>query len=155
VLQIPDTLSKFSKMPLEIRPLEECDFADFVRILTAAFSAGGMTTLVKPSPLPSDYNQKSIEKHLKSWREERDVYYLKVIDTDLDGKMIAAAKWRINEKERTQEQVEKTLPVPGKDEEGRPAAQDFYWYLNRVRRQFMGTLPFYCTFFVPALIIAY
>jgi hypothetical protein len=142
-------------MPLEIRPLEECDFADFVRILTAAFSAGGMVTLLKPFPLTSEYNRQSIEKHLKSWREERDVTYLKVIDTDLGGKMIAAAKWRINEKERTQEQVERTLPVPGKDEEGRPAAQDFYWYLNRVRRQFMGTLPFYCMSSVSELTLIY
>jgi hypothetical protein len=131
-------------MPFEIRPVEECDFAEFVRIQLAAFSAGGMTTLIKPSPLPSDYNETSVEKHLKSWRGERDVHYLKVVDTDLGGKMIACAKWRINQKERTQEEVEKTLPVPGKEEEGRPAAQDFYWFLNRVRRQFMGTLPFFC-----------
>jgi arginine/ornithine N-succinyltransferase beta subunit len=80
-------------MPLEIRPVEECDFADFVRIQIAAFSGGGMTTLIKPSPMPSDYNEKSVKNHLKSWRGERDVHYLKVVDTDLGGKMIACAKW--------------------------------------------------------------
>jgi hypothetical protein len=131
-------------MPLEVHPLEERDLADLVRIQTAAFSGGGMTTLLKPSPFPVDYNEKSISKHLKSLREESDVHYLKVIDTDLGGKMIAGAKWRINRNERTEQQIESMCPVPGKDEEGRPAAQDFYWYLNRVRREYMGTKPFAC-----------
>ncbi|KAF2831880.1 hypothetical protein CC86DRAFT_312443 [Ophiobolus disseminans] len=129
-------------MTLEVYPLAESDFADFVRIQIAAFSGGGMTTLIKPYPIPSDYPQKSIDKHLKSFREERDVTYLKVIDTALGGKMIAGAKWRINKKERTEEQIQSMLPVPGAEEEGRPAAQEFYNYLSRVRREYMGTKPF-------------
>jgi hypothetical protein len=134
-------------MPLEVHPLVESDFAEFTRIQIAAFSSGGgITKALKPVPLPSGYVEKSIEKHIKSWREEPDVHYLKVIDTELGGRMIAGAKWRVNEKERSEEYVKKSLPVPGKDEEGRPAAQDLYWYLNRVRWQFMGTKPFYCAF---------
>ncbi|CAO2648756.1 Nn.00g097050.m01.CDS01 [Neocucurbitaria sp. VM-36] len=131
-------------MPLEILPVQESDFADFVRIQIAAFSSGGgITGLLTPNPLPPDYVQNSIGKHLKSWRDEPDVQYLKVIDTDLGGKMIAGAKWRINEKERTEEQIQSMLPVPGPDEEGRPGAQDFMRFLNRVRREYMGTKPFY------------
>ncbi|KAH7391703.1 acyl-CoA N-acyltransferase [Pyrenochaeta sp. MPI-SDFR-AT-0127] len=131
-------------MPLEIRPVEESDFEDFVRIQTAAFQGGGgITGLLTPVPLPANYIQKSIDKHIKSWRDEPDVTYLKVIDTDLDGKMIAGAKWRINEKERTEEQIKSMLPVPGPDEEGNPALQDFMRYLSRVRREYMGTKPFY------------
>lgn len=132
-------------MPLEIHPVEESDFADFVRIQIAAFShGGGITGLLTPKPLPPDYVEKSIGKHVKSWREEPDVAYLKVIDTDLGGKMVAGAKWRINEKERTEEQIQSMLPVPGPDEEGRPGPQDFMWFLNSVRREYMGTKPFYC-----------
>lgn len=132
-------------MPLEIHPVEESDFADFVRIQIAAFSGGGgITGLLTPDPLPPNYIEKSIDRHLKSWRDEPDVRYLKVIDTDLGGKMIAGAKWRINEKERTEEQIQSMLPVPGPDEEGKPGMQDFMWFLNRVRREYMGTKPFYC-----------
>jgi hypothetical protein len=133
-------------MPLEIHRCNENDIPEFVQIQTAAFaSGGGMTTLLKPEPRPDNYVQKAIDKHLKSMREEPDVVYLKVIDTDiLNGKMIAGAKWRINLQERTQEQVRKTLPVPGKDEEGRPAAQDFFNDLARVRWEYMGTKPFFC-----------
>jgi GNAT superfamily N-acetyltransferase len=132
-------------MPLQILPCTEADIPEFQRIQVAAFnSGGGMTTLIKPATLPADYTEKAINKHLKSYREDQDVTYLKVIDTDLGGKMIAGAKWRINEKERSEEQVRKTLPAPGVDEEGRPAAQDFFRYLARVRWEYMGTKPFYC-----------
>lgn len=132
-------------MVLQLLPCEEADIPEFQRIQLAAFAASGMTKLMKPSPMPDDYVETAINKHLKSFREERDVHYMKVIDTDLGGKMIAGAKWRINEKERAEEDVKKTLPVPGKSEEGRPAAQDFMNYLARVRWEYMGTKPFYCT----------
>lgn len=132
-------------MPLEVHPVQESDFAEFVRIQMSAFAAGGgITSMLTPNPLPSDYVQKSIDKHIKSWKGESDVHYLKVVDTDREGKMIAGAKWRINEKERTEEQIQSMLPVPGADEEGRPDVQDFYWYLHRVRKEYMGTKPFYC-----------
>lgn len=132
-------------MPLEVRPCEESDLIEFVRTQIAAFAGGGgITSLITPSPLPANYVQKSVDKHLKSFREEKDATYLKVIDTDLDGKMIAGAKWRINKQSRTEEQIQTMLPVPGPDEEGRPAVQEFMWFLHRVRKDYMGTKPFYC-----------
>lgn len=135
-------------MPLEIHRCKEHDIPEFVRIQMGAFAGGGgMTKILMPNPTPLDYAEKLIEKNLKSLREEKDVVYLKVIDTDiLNGKMIAAAKWRINKKERTEEEVRKTLPVPGPDEEGKPAVQDFWNFLARVRWEFMGTKPFFCEF---------
>lgn len=132
-------------MALKVLPMEEGDFIEFARIQTAAFNAaGGMVRAMSPSPLPPDYLEKSASKHKKSWREEPDVTYLKVVDTNLNNKIVAGAKWRINEKERTEEQIKIQLPVPGKDEEGRPAAQHFMNYLSRVRKEYMGTKPFYC-----------
>lgn len=129
-------------MPLEIHPVSESDFPEFVRILLAAFASGsGLSDLITPSPLPSDYVQNTIDKHTKWWREESDVHYLKVIDTDLNGAMVACAKWRINENERTEEQLKAMLPVPGPDEEGRPIMQDFMRFLSHVRKEFLGTKP--------------
>ena len=135
-------------MPLELYPIQESDFPELVRIQMAAFQAGGgITSLLVPDPLPSDYVQKSVEKHIKAIRSEPDVHYMKVIDTDLNGAMVACAKWRINERERTEEQMQRMLPVCGPDEEGKPAVQEFYQYLSRVRKEYMGTKPFYCSFF--------
>ncbi|KAL5122031.1 hypothetical protein ACEQ8H_000247 [Pleosporales sp. CAS-2024a] len=136
-------------MPLELQICQEHDLPSFVRIQLSAFSAGGgMTTLLKPDPLPADWGEKALQRHLTSLREERDVVFLKVIDTELrddDGQsqMIAGAKWRVNTKERSEEQVRATLPRPGKDDEGRPAAVEFYRFLARVRWEYMGTKPFY------------
>lgn len=135
-------------MPLELHPCTESDLTRFTYIVKDAFSSGepGMMHLLTPNPIPADYIQKSTDKHLKSFREEKDVTYLKIVDTDLGGKMIAGAKWRINRKERTEEQIQSMLPVPGKDEEGRQGIQDFFWFLNRMRREYMGTKPFYRQF---------
>ncbi|KAJ4344767.1 uncharacterized protein N0V89_012511 [Didymosphaeria variabile] len=127
---------------LEVRPCTNDDFADFVRIQTAAFNTG-ITKLLKAEQTPEN-REKSIQKHIKSVTNESDVRYLKVVDTELNDKMIACAKWRMNEKERTEEQIQSMLPVPGEEEKDRPAAQDFMNYLHRVRKQFMGTKPFYC-----------
>ncbi|PSN65530.1 hypothetical protein BS50DRAFT_497461 [Corynespora cassiicola Philippines] len=128
-------------MPLELHLMEEPDFPDFVRIQLAAFSTGIISALM-PQPLSPERRQKTIDKHVTSFREEKDVTYLKVIDTDLGGKLIAAAKWRINEKERTEEEIQPMLPVPGKDEEDNLVAQDFMRYLHRMRSTYMGTKPF-------------
>lgn len=103
-----------------------------------------MTQFMVEFPPSEAYINKSIDKHIKSMREEKDVAYLKVIDTELDNQIIACAKWRINQKERTEEEIQSMLPVPSADEADKQAATDFMWYLNRVRREFMGTKPFYC-----------
>jgi hypothetical protein len=136
-------------MVLELHPCTEADLPEFVRIQIAAFSTGGgMTAYMVEFPPSESYITTSIEKHIKSFRSEKDVTYLKVIDTALDGQMIAGAKWRINQKERTEEEIQSMLPVPGQDEEGKQAMADFMWYLNRARREFMGTKPFYCGYYL-------
>ncbi|KAF3044614.1 hypothetical protein E8E12_003675 [Didymella heteroderae] len=131
-------------MVLELHPCTESDIPEFVRIQIAAFgTGGGMTQFMVEHPPSEEYINKSVDKHLKSLREEKDITYLKVIDTELDGQMIAGAKWRINRKERKEEEIQSMLPVPGADEDGKQAMIDFMWYLNRVRKEFMGTKPFY------------
>ncbi|KAF2793092.1 acyl-CoA N-acyltransferase [Melanomma pulvis-pyrius CBS 109.77] len=129
-------------MPLEIHPVLPADMPELFRIQRAAFSAGIAAHLF-PRPATPSYIESSIAKHAKSQASEPDVQYLKVIDTELDGRMVAAAKWRINLKERTQEEVEKMLPRPGKEEEGNEAAKAFMAYLRWARSTFMGTKPFF------------
>jgi hypothetical protein len=133
-------------MPLQIQRITSAtDFETFVGIQIAAFAnGGGITSLLTPDPITDEYVQKSIGKHIKSWTEEQDVVYLKVIDTDLDGKMIAGAKWRINEHERSEEETKKLYPVPDEGDKGRQGLLDFMAFLGRVRKEYMGTKPFYC-----------
>ena len=130
-------------MPLEVRPVTEEDVADFSRIQYIAFS-DGIASFLSPRPAPPDYLPQQIEKNLKSMREEPDCHFMKVVDTDLGGKIIAGAKWRINREERTEEQIQIQLPKPGKEQEGNEAAIQFMNHLARQRQRWMGTKPFYC-----------
>lgn len=136
-------------MPLEIHPVLPSDIPELVRIQIAAF-ATGIASKLFPNPIYPSYITSSIAKHAKSQASEPDVQYLKVIDTELDGQMVAAAKWRINLEERTQEEVEKMLPRPGNEEEGNEAAKAFMAYLRWARGTFMGAKPFFCTL-IPGL----
>lgn len=132
-------------MPLQLHPITSPDDIEtFTSIQSAAFAyGGGMTAAMAPDPLPEGWAEKNIEKNLKSWREEPDVFYLKVVDTDIDGgKMIAGAKWRINEKERSQEAAQRMYPSA--DKGASQATVDFMAHLSRVRKQYMGTKPFCC-----------
>ncbi|KAH7131887.1 acyl-CoA N-acyltransferase [Dendryphion nanum] len=130
-------------MPLEVHPVTESDFKDFVDIQYGAFS-GGMASKLNPPPITPEHLQKSIEKHIKNAQDEPDLHFMKVIDTDLNGKMIAGAKWRINHEERTEEQVRLVqIPTPGPEYEGNQAAKDFLKFLAHVRTTWMGTKPFY------------
>lgn len=130
-------------MPLELHPVTEADFPDLTQIQLGAFETG-MASKLNPKPHTPERIEKFIQKNIKAFHNEPDLRFIKVVDTELGGKMIAAAKWRINEKERTEEEIQTMLPVPGEDEEGNPAAQDFMRYLHGVRKKFMGTKPFYC-----------
>ena len=129
-------------MPLELHPITEADFPDFVRIQFDAFQGGIAGKLMQDrSP---EAQRKSVEKQIKCYQEEKDCHFIKVIDTDLDGKLIAGGKWRINEKERTEEEIEIMIPTPGPEQEGNQGAIDFMDYLSEARRKWMGTKPFYC-----------
>jgi hypothetical protein len=130
-------------MVLEVHPLAPSDMPALVTIQMAAFNSGVVTKMF-PTDSPT-YIPTTIAKHLKSMTEEPDVHYLKVIDTELDGQMIACAKWRINLKERGQKEVEMMLPHPGKEEEGNEAAKAFMEYLRWGRSKYMGAKPFYCS----------
>lgn len=130
-------------MPLEVQRCTPADFADCVRLQCAGFS-GGIASYIVPTPVTDEWIANRIADHTKKSQTEHDAHYMKVVDTEKGGKLISWAKWRINESERTEEQIQGQLPVPGKEEEGRPAAQDFMRYLHDARKEFMGTKPFYC-----------
>lgn len=132
-------------MPLEVHPFVEADFADFVPLQYSAFKAG-IAQKLNPGPHTPESIQKSIQKQIESFRSEPDLRFVKVIDTDLGGKLIAGAKWRINETERTEEQIQVQIPTPTPEQEDNQAAKDFLAYLAEARKKWMGTKPFYCEF---------
>ncbi|KAF2644320.1 acyl-CoA N-acyltransferase [Massarina eburnea CBS 473.64] len=129
-------------MSLELHPLQESDLRRFAQIQIAAFQ-GGMATFLFPDPVTEEYVQKMVDKSKKSFNTEPDCHWVKIIDTELGGLMIACAKWRINEEERTEEEIQGMLPVPSEEEKKKPAMVDFQNHLHWARKEFMGTKPFY------------
>jgi hypothetical protein len=130
-------------MPLEVQPLTEADAPAFVAIQYAAFRSA-FARHAFPLTRGQEQIDQDVEKHRKSMREDADVHFLKVVDTDLDNKIIACAKWRINEEERTQEEFEKSLGSVQDD--WTPVLKEFYGWLTEMRKKWMGTKPFYCGF---------
>lgn len=138
---------KYSNMPLEVhRITSPDDLETFARIQILAFaSGGGIASLLSHGPMTEEHVKKYTERHVKSWRDEKDVFYLKVVDTDVDGgKMIAGAKWRISEKEKTEEEAQKMYPTPEGDDLNNQALVDFMAFLNRARKQYVNTKPICC-----------
>ncbi|CAI6341520.1 unnamed protein product [Periconia digitata] len=126
-------------MPLEIRPITEADLREFIDITAKAF-AGTLVSLLNPQ-LSEEGIQRQIAKNTKSMREEPDCHLLKVVDTELDDKIVACAKWRINEKERTEEQIQNMLPQPNRETDS-AVSIELQEYLSRMRMKYMGTKPF-------------
>jgi hypothetical protein len=123
--------------------MTEADIPDFVRIQRLAFR-NDWSRIMNPHPPTEEETKQDIEKYAKALREESDCYFVKVIDAELDGKTIACAKWRINEKERTWEEIDSQIPPAG---EGiSQALSDFMAFLVGSRKKWMGTKPFYCEF---------
>ncbi|KAF2876174.1 hypothetical protein BDV95DRAFT_560185 [Massariosphaeria phaeospora] len=129
-------------MPLEIHPVVESDLPEFCRMQLASFN-NGMASKLNPAPHTPETLQRFTAKSLKSFHNEADVHFLKVVDTELDGELIAGAKWRVNETARTEAQIQGMLPMPGPGDDENLAAQNFMLYLRQARRKFMGTKPFY------------
>jgi hypothetical protein len=128
-------------MPLELQRMTEADIPDFVRIQQRAFR-NDWARVKYPTPPTEDDTKQDIEKYSKALREEADAHFLKVVDTELGGNTIACAKWRINEKERTWEEIERQIP-PAREGINQ-ALSDFIEYLVAVRKKYMGTKPYYC-----------
>lgn len=133
------------KMPLELHRMTEADIPDFVAIKNRAFN-NEFCRCQFPNPPTEDDIKHDIEKYSKALREEPDCYFVKVVDTELAGKTIACAKWRINRKERTWEEVNAQYP-PAKDGITQ-CLRDFMEFLISSRKRFMGTKPFYCECFI-------
>lgn len=132
--------------------VEESDLPAFQHISNAAFSTGIASKLC-PHPITPEKFAQQVEKQRHSLLHDKGVHYLKIIDTDITshpetGQLIAGAKWRINLEERSEEEVESSLPKPPEGEMAQErgsglAEREFITYLANSRREWMGGRPFF------------
>jgi GNAT superfamily N-acetyltransferase len=110
-------------MPLIVRPQEEADIEDSLRVQYAAFQSGPSGRLLSPAPEPSaEFIQGSKKDRLETMRSNKAARFMIVEDTDAHS-IIAAAHWDIHTEERTSEQVEKLCHKSNPP----PAANAAFW----------------------------
>ena len=129
-------------MPLEIRLLQPEDLEAWVRLLYLAFENTTVACLWRNEPSPASYSIMAKSRGRELLEHSPGVHYYKVVDTELDNKLIAVATWRIYDKERSEEEVksEFTLPDPV-PEECRPAQDKFMAGIFKAKWEIMGTKP--------------
>ena len=129
-------------MPLEIRPLQPEDVEAWVRLLYLAFENTTVACLWRSEPSPASYSIMAKSRGRELLEHSPGVHHYKVVDTELDNKLIAVAAWRIYDKERSEEEVksEFTLPDPV-PEECRPAQDKFMAGIFKAKWEIMGTKP--------------
>jgi hypothetical protein len=137
-------------MPLELSPLHESELDVYIRIATAAFKDTLVGRIKAPSLTPERF-QISWDANITKLSDPR-FHYLKVVDSAIDASkdenrgIIAVAKWVIYPKGRTEKELdeaEQNAPEPLPDSCAE-AEKDFRAYLNKWRRNVMGTKPIAC-----------
>ena len=129
-------------MPLKIEPVSEADIPAIVELDYAAFSRHSkVTPLVYPNGLTENLYKKGIEMRKKDFKEPGRVF-VKVVDTDLDGKMIATAAWRIWEEDQPRSEWERAPEVKRVIDESKNDADintdlltEFFGKIEMVKRE--------------------
>jgi GNAT superfamily N-acetyltransferase len=119
------------------RITDPADFTDFVRIEHAAFRTPFSLKIFPTSNHTPEKDRESVEKHVKTLREDPDVTYLKVVDLDTN-KIIACCKWRFNLTEKTEEEQARMMPPLDTNREENPALADFFQHLYEGRKNLAG-----------------
>ncbi|OCL15212.1 acyl-CoA N-acyltransferase [Glonium stellatum] len=129
-------------MSLEISPMVEVDVATYVRIRHEAFK-NTIDRIFYTRELSSESKDKISDGILEALRNDKHTHYLKVTDT-ATGEIVACAKWKIFDCERTSQELETELELPEPlPESDVPAWTAFFTDLSDARREIMGTRPYF------------
>lgn len=127
-------------MPLQILPLTEADAKDWASLYYPAFSPMPLGVLWRREP--SEESISGFADVLAQGIKKQGSHTFKCVDTDLDNKLIAVARWSIYEKPRSIEEVEKTFVLqPTFPEDNAEARLDFMQGIWKSRREVIGGQP--------------
>jgi predicted N-acetyltransferase YhbS len=127
-------------MPLEVLPITEDDVPDWAALHYAAFSPTTIGVLWQ-----RPYGRESMSKlaeALKASFPKPESFVFKCVDTELDNKLIAIAKWAIYEQQRSAEEVDKAFaPRPTMPEDNVEARAEFMQGIYKARQETVGGQP--------------
>lgn len=134
-------------MTLTVTPLTDADVEDSLRLQRASFHSGGGMSLIlgrTPEIAPAELASEAAKRR-KALATQPYTHFLKVVDSELDGRMVAVGYWDIYEDGPTDEQFEKlcTPHPPPEGVEGMwlRAWNDFFAYIASGRRKYFPRAP--------------
>jgi len=130
-------------MPLEVHPLQPEDLEAWVRLHYLAFKTTTVACLWRSEPSAASYSILAKSRGRELLEHSPRAHFFKVVDTELDNKPVAVAKWRIYNKERSEEEVKSEFTLPAQTpEECRAAREKFMAGIFKARWDIMGTRPY-------------
>ncbi|KAK5115960.1 hypothetical protein LTR62_000416 [Meristemomyces frigidus] len=110
-------------MPLQVQPMHYDDIPAMATIDAAAMANWGLAIAMQ-NGLPEGQTREEFIVQLSQGGWDRGMEWVKVVDSELDGKLIAAALWRFQLEQETPKD-ESTAQAPGAEDEGLKPALTF------------------------------
>lgn len=134
-------------MPLKLLTAEPGDIPRIVQLEDAAFADSPVTPILFPGGKSQDSQDTYVENLLQQWQENSASRTIKVIDTDLNGKIIAFARWYIfigDDVRFIKLDPNERHNIPGSNE---AACNEFFGGLLKIRARILGRNPHCCKLF--------
>jgi len=129
-------------MPLLLQPVEEADLPRTLEIQAAAFASNNLNRVMFGGrPRSEETTEKALLRIRKELLDDQDTHILKVIDTDLDNKLIAFCKWHIYKHERSPSEYRTEGDRQFGPEVNVEVANAFFNALDEKRVEIMGGKP--------------
>ncbi len=134
-------------MPLKLLPAEPGDLSHIVQLENGAFAGNPLTPILYPGGMSPESQDAYIETLLQQWQDNHACRTVKVVDTDLNDRIIAFARWYIfigDDVKFIKTDPTERHNAPGSNE---AAGNGFFGGLLKIRARILGKNPHCCEFF--------
>lgn len=131
-------------MPLMLRPAEPSDLPRIVQLENASFADSPLTPILFPNGQPPDAQDAYVESLRKKWTTDTASRHMVVVDTNLDDKIIAFARWSIyvgDDVRFIKTDLSQKEPTPGSNVE---AHNEYFGGLLKFRVDLLGKKEYCC-----------
>ena len=137
----------YVSMPLKLLPAEPGDLPRIVELESESFADSPLTPILYPNGRSQESQKAYVEYLLQQWQENTASRHVKVIDTDLNDKIISYAHWFVfvgNDVKFIRTDLNERHHAPGSDE---AAAKEFFGGMLKIQIKLMGRNPHCCESF--------
>ena len=127
-------------MPLLLKPAVEADLEHIVDIQFEAFAPSPFSQLMFLCGVTPEAKLLAVERSRRDF-DDPVIKYVKVVDTDLDNKAVAFAKWHIYREERPESEWMKAETRDYGEGSNREVIDEFWGQITEKRRTHLGGQP--------------